>query len=155
MFSPTLFDVLVSFLISVILGAGPILTTCPVFGDHHTQWFHVIAVDKLGQGYTDNPEADDEHTMSAVVRHSLRFLQKLKMGNLNVVGHSRGRYLVARLALEHPEIIRSCTLIDSNTLAPGQGKNAEVMKNPLRPRFTKERQRWSLERYSFGYSHIS
>ena len=39
--------------------------------------------------------------------------------NVHVVGHSRGGYLVARLTLEHPEIIRSCIIVDSGTLAPG------------------------------------
>ena len=29
--------------------------------------FHVIAFDKLGQGYTDNPLNDEDYTMSAVV----------------------------------------------------------------------------------------
>ena len=34
----------------------------------------VIAVDKIGQGYTDNPETDDDYTMARVVKHALKFL---------------------------------------------------------------------------------
>ena len=31
--------------------------------------FHVISVDRLGQGYTDNPKRDEDWTMAASVRH--------------------------------------------------------------------------------------
>jgi pimeloyl-ACP methyl ester carboxylesterase len=31
------------------------------------------------------------------------------------VGHSRGAYLVARLTLEHPELFKTCILVDTNT----------------------------------------
>src|SRR5688572_6433979 len=33
--------------------------------------FHVFAVDKIGQGFTDNPKRDEDYTMAAVVQHEI------------------------------------------------------------------------------------
>jgi pimeloyl-ACP methyl ester carboxylesterase len=113
--------------------------------------FHAFAVDKIGQGFTDNPKRDEDYTMAAVVQHAYGFLKTLGLRNVHPVGHSRGAYLVARLTLEHPELFKTCILIDTNTLAPGISKNETVMANPPLPRLSRESQRWVLQRYSFGY----
>jgi hypothetical protein len=56
-----------------------------------------------------------------------------------------------------PELFKTCILVDTNTLAPGISKNETVMANPLLPRLrlSRESQRWVLQRYSFGYEHIT
>jgi 2-hydroxy-6-oxo-6-(2'-carboxyphenyl)-hexa-2,4-dienoate hydrolase len=123
--------------------------------DGLAQWFRVIAVDKIGQGHTDNPKSDEGYTMAAVVQHAYGFLKTLGLSNVHPVGHSRGAYLVARLSLEHPELFKSCILIDTNTLAPGISKNETVMANPPQPRLNRESQRWIFQRYSFGFEHIT
>jgi pimeloyl-ACP methyl ester carboxylesterase len=41
--------------------------------DGLAQWFHVYAVDKIGQGYTDNPKRDEDYTMATVVQHAYGF----------------------------------------------------------------------------------
>jgi 2-hydroxy-6-oxonona-2,4-dienedioate hydrolase len=119
------------------------------------QWFHVIAVDKIGQGFTDNPKTDEDYTMAAVVQHAYNFLKTLGLRNVHPVGHSRGAYLVARLVIEHPELFATCILVDTNTLAPGISKNETVMANPPLPLLSRESQRWVLQRYSFGHEHIT
>lgn len=120
-----------------------------------SQWFRVIAVDKLGQGHTDNPQRDEDYTMAAIVRHAYRFLVALGLKDVHVVGHSRGGYVVARLALEHPEIIRSCVIVDSGTLAPGPSETEYIMAQAPQPRLTRESQRWVVEHYSYRGSHIT
>ena len=77
--------------------------------------FHVVAFDKLGQGHTDNPPNDD-YTMNAVVQHANGFIRALGLSDVHLAGHSRGGYLVCRLTLEQPELVASCTIVDSNTL---------------------------------------
>jgi pimeloyl-ACP methyl ester carboxylesterase len=123
--------------------------------DGLAQWFHVYAIDKIGQGFTDNPKHDEDYTMAAVVQHAYGFLKALGLRKVHPVGHSRGAYLVARLALEHPELFDSCILVDTNTLAPGISKNETVMANPPQPRLSRESQRWVLEKYSYGFEHIT
>jgi pimeloyl-ACP methyl ester carboxylesterase len=117
---------------------------------HH----RVIAVDKLGQGYTGNPKRDADYTMAAVVRHLGGFLEKMKLADVNLVGHSRGGYVVGRLTLEQPDLVRTCTIVDSNSLAPGIGLNEVVLANPPGPRLGRACQRWVLERYSYSPHHI-
>lgn len=107
--------------------------------DGLAQWFHVVAVDKIGQGFTDNPKSDEDYTMAAVVQHAYDFLKTLGLRIVHPVGHSRGAYLVARLVLEHPELFTSCILVDTNTLAPGISKNETVMANPPLPRLIRPR----------------
>ena len=123
--------------------------------DGLAQWFRVIAVDKIGQGHTDNPKRDEDYTMAAVVQHAYGFLKALGLRDVHPLGHSRGAYLVARLCLEHPELFKSCILIDTNTLAPGISKNEIVMANPPQPRLSRESQRWIFQRYSFSFEHIT
>lgn len=123
--------------------------------DGLAEWFHVYTVDKIGQGFTDNPKRDEDYTMAAVVQHAYAFLKTLGLRKVHPVGHSRGAYLVARLALEHPELFDSCILVDTNTLAPGISKNETVMANPPQPRLSRESQRWVLQKYSYGFEHIT
>ena len=116
--------------------------------------FHVVAVDKLGQGYTENPKCDIDYTMDAVVQHLNKFLRKKNLKNCHLVGHSRGGYVTARLTLEQPDLVSSCVCVDSNTLAPGVGMNEVVLANPPHPPLGRASQRWVLERYSYGHEHI-
>ncbi len=123
--------------------------------DGLAEWFHVYAVDKIGQGFTDNPTRDEDYTMAMVVQHAFGFLKALGLRKVHPVGHSRGAYLVARLVLEHSELFDSCILVDTNTLAPGISKNETVMANPPQPRLSRESQRWVLQKYSYGFEQIT
>ena len=117
--------------------------------------FRVIAMDKLGQGYTGNPKSDADYTMAATVKHAAGLLQALGLKNVHVIGHSRGGYVVTRLTLDHPELVRSCVIVDSGTLAPGPSKTEFIMANAPKPRLSRESQRWCIEHYSFRPKHIT
>lgn len=85
----------------------------PVLAKH----FRVYAVDRLGQGYTDNPKTDGDYTFEALFRHTCGVFQALGITSAHVAGHSRGAFLVARLALERPELVKTLVIVDSSTLA--------------------------------------
>ena len=110
----------------------------------------VIAVDKIGQGYTDNPETDEDYTMARVVAHALRFLEVLDLHDCHIVGHSRGAYLTCRMTLEDPSRIKSNIMVDTATLGPGQGRNHIVFADTPRPFLSRESQRWVMEKYSYN-----
>ena len=110
----------------------------------------VIAVDKIGQGYTDNPRTDGEYSMESVVRHALHFLEVLDLGDCHIVGHSRGAYLTCRMTLEDPSRIKSNIMVDTATLGPGQGRNHIVFADTPQPFLSRESQRWVMERYSYN-----
>jgi 2-hydroxy-6-oxo-6-(2'-carboxyphenyl)-hexa-2,4-dienoate hydrolase len=88
----------------------------PIFDDLAAH-FHVYVIDKLGQGYTDNPLKDADYTMAAVTRHIHRFMETLGLQRVHLVGHSRGALPAARIATDHPEMIENLILFNSGTLA--------------------------------------
>jgi len=110
--------------------------------------FHAITFDKLGQGETGNPRTDDDYTMSAVVRHAAATLRAMQLPPVHLVGHSRGAYAAARLALLHHDLVRSLTLVNTATLSPRVGTNEVVLSRPPHPRGTRECVRWVYENYS-------
>ena len=91
--------------------------------DNFAKSFHVIAPDKIGCGFTDNPKRDEEYVMRTMVRHVHDFLNAVGIDSAHVVGHSRGGYAVCRLALEHPEVVKTLVIVDSGTLM--------LARNPL------------------------
>lgn len=117
--------------------------------------YHVFAIDKIGQGYTGIPRSDSDYTMAAVVRHACATLDSLGIRNAHLVGHSRGGYLTCRMTMDRPDLVKTCTIVDSNTCAPGVGLNEIVLANPPEPRLTAESQRWVAEHYSWSPAHVS
>ncbi len=81
------------------------------------QHFHVYAMDRLGQGYTDNPSGDD-YTYAALLRHTIGFLDALGLRGAHLAGHSRGGLLISAVAFARPELARSLVIVNSGTLAP-------------------------------------
>ena len=118
--------------------------------DALSRHYRVYALDKLGMGFTDNPKTDDGYTIQAQTDHVSRFMETLGIGPAHLCGHSRGGYLVTRLALQHPEQCRSCIIVDSGTLSPGAGRNEIVHADPPLPLRSRECHRWVFERYSYS-----
>src|SRR6185503_1814067 len=77
------------------------------------QHFHVFALDKPGQGYSDIPKRDEDYTFEWLFDCTYRTLKALGIRNAHLVGHSRGGLLVACMALEHPEMAKSVVIVDS------------------------------------------
>jgi pimeloyl-ACP methyl ester carboxylesterase len=82
------------------------------------QWFRVLTWDKLGQGHTDAPRSDGDYTFEALLAHALALLDGLDVGPAHLVGHSMGGLLATRIALDRPALVRTLTIVDSNTTAP-------------------------------------
>ena len=72
--------------------------------------WNLVAIYKLGEGYTDNPRRDEDYTMDAVVQHAYKTLRILGIDSAHLIGHSRGGYLTCRLTVEHPELVKSCVI---------------------------------------------
>ncbi len=80
--------------------------------------YRVVAFDRLGQGYTDNPPDDTGFTIDALMAHTHAVLDLLCPEPVHLVGHSRGGFVATRVAIERPARVRSLTIVDSNTTAP-------------------------------------
>jgi len=86
--------------------------------DDLSRSFRVYAFDKLGMGFTENPPSEREYTMAAVIRHAYGFIHAFFLSRVTLMGHSRGALPAARLAVDHPDVIKALVILDSNTLAP-------------------------------------
>jgi pimeloyl-ACP methyl ester carboxylesterase len=84
--------------------------------DELARHFHVLAIDKIGCGFSDNPPTVDDYVIGATVQHAYDFIATMGLGPVHVAGHSRGGYTATRLALEHPEVVRTLVIVDSSTL---------------------------------------
>jgi len=79
--------------------------------------FHVVALDKLGQGFTDNPKGNADYTMGATIEHVYEFLRAAGINRATLLGHSRGALPAVRIAVDHPEMVKAVVILDSNTVA--------------------------------------
>lgn len=90
-------------------------------------------------GYTDNPKADADYSMDAIIRHTFGFIQAVGIRRAVLVGHSRGGLPVARIATDHPDMVSHLVILDSNTLAPDDPNTPErVDPEANRPPPTRE-----------------
>lgn len=78
--------------------------------------FRVYALDKLGMGFTDNPGSDDDYLVDSQAWHLHEFMRALTIESAHLAGHSRGGYVVTRVALNNPEKVRSLVVIDSSSV---------------------------------------
>lgn len=81
--------------------------------------YRVIAPDMRGHGYSSVPETGNVPRLMA--GDMVALLAHLDIESVEAVGHSMGGQVVSFLAVEHPELIRSVTVID-----PGYGLREEI-----------------------------
>jgi 2-hydroxy-6-oxo-6-(2'-carboxyphenyl)-hexa-2,4-dienoate hydrolase len=89
--------------------------------DYLSKYFHVYAIDRLGQGYTDNPKTnkDYEEYYTQVVDHVYGFMQAVGIKKVHLAGQSQGGWPITRIALDHPEMVKSLVCMDCGMVPPG------------------------------------
>jgi len=126
---------------------------------HLARNFHVFALDKIGCGFTDNPEDDSDYVIGSAVRHAVEFLKAMELGPVHLVGHSRGGFQSCRLAIEHPEMVKTLTIADSGTMVIGATIPMDVydVTHKKAPDIAEPRERFraKLADYSFSAAHLT
>ncbi len=84
--------------------------------------FRVLAVDKSAAGLTGNPKDDNDLSPAGEVKHVHRFIQTMKLGPVHLVGHSSGGALAFYLAVEHPEVVKTLTVVSHGPGMPRAGE---------------------------------
>lgn len=107
----------------LVHGAGPGASassgwreTLPFLSRH----FHVYAIDTLGFGYTDKP-TDIVYTDQASVDHLAGFIDVLCLDKVLLCGNSRGAYITAKYAVDHPERVLRLAMVSSGSIAAAMG----------------------------------
>jgi len=67
---------------------------------------------------TGNPLNDADYAYSGQVEHIYQFVQTMKLGRIHLVGHSAGGAIAFYLAVHHPEIIKTLTIIGQGPASP-------------------------------------
>src|SRR3546814_3385132 len=81
--------------------------------------YRVFVLDKLGQGYTDNPLRDEDYTKDAKLDHIIGFLRELDRKSTRLLGQSRGGFLRALLTNRVRGLLPSDTQLGRT---PGRGQ---------------------------------
>ena len=105
----------------VKVGEGPALLLLHGLGCDHTTWdavieplsrrYTVIAPDLLGHGRSDKPRAD--YSIGAYANAMRDLLSVLDVERVTVLGHSLGGAISMQMAHDHPQKVKSMTLICS------------------------------------------
>ena len=116
--------------------------------------FRAIAFDAPGHGRADLPKEPESYAFEAQVRRLRGVLETLGVQRAHLVGHDQGAMTAVRLAFEAPELVASCTVVDSPSVAPAGDADANLtLAAPLRPLYSRRGQRWILSRLSYTPHH--
>jgi pimeloyl-ACP methyl ester carboxylesterase len=105
-------------------GAQAAATTANVFSRNIlglAKHFHVFAMDRLACGMTGNPKDDADYNQQGEVNFIYAFIRTMKLGQVHLIGHSAGGGLVFYLAVQHPEIVRTLTILAMGPEDPPSG----------------------------------
>ena len=76
-------------------------------------------------------------------------------GKCHLVGHDLGGLLAFNVAIESPQLVSAVTAVASVAAAPtGDGVPDLTFAHPPKPLWTRESQRWALERASYSHQHV-
>jgi 2-hydroxy-6-oxonona-2,4-dienedioate hydrolase len=113
--------------------------------------YRVFILDKLGQGHTANPLRDEDYCKTAKLNHIADFLRALGLPAVHVAGQSRGGFMAIMLTLRFPELVSSCTVVNSSSMAPGVSLTHLVTGGTCPyPLFSREAQRWVFAHTDFS-----
>jgi 2-hydroxy-6-oxo-6-(2'-carboxyphenyl)-hexa-2,4-dienoate hydrolase len=92
--------------------------------DYLATYFHVYALDRLGQGYTDNPKTDEDYEKyyTQVVDHVYGFMKADGIKKVHLIGQSQGGWPITRIALDYPEMVKSLVCMDCGMVPPGPSR---------------------------------
>ncbi|MFJ8019364.1 alpha/beta fold hydrolase [Streptomyces sp. NPDC096311] len=89
-----------------------------------SEHFHCVAVDMVGNGFSDKPDYDYE--TDVYVRQLLAVMDHFGMERTSVVGMSLGAWVAARLALEVPERVEKVVLMSPAGLVATASNMARI-----------------------------
>jgi pimeloyl-ACP methyl ester carboxylesterase len=97
-------------------------TVAPILAE---KGFNVIAIDMIGFGFSEKPSWFD-YTIESQARTLVRFMNRLGLGKVILVGNSYGGAVAISLALDYPERVKKLVLV--GTVCDNQPLSHPLMK---------------------------
>ena len=114
---------------------------------------HVVVPDLPGSGGTVSAKPP---TIPGLAEHVVALLSALSIPRADVVGHDLGGLVGVALALEHPDKVRSLSIVASAMTAPtADGLDSILLVAPPAPHWSRASQAWAFERLSYAHGHIT
>lgn len=93
--------------------------------------------------------------LGATVDAMVENVKKQLPENAHLVGHDLGGLIALTVAAEMPDRVRTVSAVASVAAAPtGDAVPNLTLAHPPKPLFSRESQRWALERVSYAHHHI-
>ena len=93
------------------------------------------------------------HTVDAMTQSVREAIEG--MGKCHLVGHDLGGLVAFNVAIEAPHLVSAVSAVASVAAAPtGDGVPDLTLAHPPMPLWTRESQRWALERVSYSHGHV-
>jgi 2-hydroxy-6-oxonona-2,4-dienedioate hydrolase len=89
-----------------------------------SEHFHCVAIDMIGNGFTDKPDYDYE--ISVYVEHVLAVLDQLGIEKASFIGMSLGAWVSARIAVDHPDRLERLILMSPAGLVATASNMARI-----------------------------
>jgi pimeloyl-ACP methyl ester carboxylesterase len=138
-------------------GVSPWVSGAHVWGDALVQSAagHPVWVIELpGSGATGLPAG--ELSVEMLGAHLAATLGALAIGPCHLVAHDLAALLSLQLALEAPQRVSALSLVSSSAAAPtGDGVENLTLAHPPAPLWSRESQRWALERIVYAHQSIA
>ncbi len=78
-----------------------------------TSRFTVVAADLRGYGETERPAEESSYNKRTMAKDHLALAKSLGWDRFLAVGHDRGASVARRLAMDHPEALSGCMILDN------------------------------------------
>ena len=93
------------------------------------------------------------HTVDAMTQSVRKAIEG--KGKCHLVGHDLGGLLALNIAIDAPQLVSAVTAVASVAASPtGDGVGDFTFAYPPKPLFSRESQRWALERVSYSHQHV-
>ncbi|WP_281451830.1 alpha/beta fold hydrolase [Paenarthrobacter nitroguajacolicus] len=117
--------------------------------------FAMMAPDLRGHGAADKPE--DGYSLSDVVEDVVGVLEALGVKQAHVLGSSSGGYVAQQLAVSHPELVASLTLVGAPLTLHGRpafAAEVEQLTDPIPENWVRESLAWYRMLHAVPASYI-
>jgi 2-hydroxy-6-oxonona-2,4-dienedioate hydrolase len=89
-----------------------------------SEYFHCIAIDMIGNGFTEKPDYDYE--IAVYVGHVLRTMDLLGVRRAAFIGMSLGAWVASRIAVDHPDRVDRLVLMSPAGLVATASNMARI-----------------------------